>query len=215
MVDTKRINRIVTAAASVLALLLSTPSTTTTVFAHGGEDHGGEKAPAVSTTGSMVVRTGRAGDLEVTMKHAPIEPDKETAARVFVTRFDTNEPVANAKITLLFTGSGAPVEVKAGAAGNTAGMYEAKVPPFPQGDYKFVARVEGEGEPQTVEYGTVKVAPAPPAEAESSSTWAHAALIALGSLVGLGVIGFVFYRAAKIARHNQAERRNERETATA
>jgi len=213
MIDTKRINRIVSAAA-VFALLLSAPGTTT-VFAHGGEDHGEEKAPAVSTTGNMIVRAGRAGDLEVTVKHAPIEPDKDTAARVFVTRFDTNEPVANVKVTLLFTGSGASIEVKAGAAGNTAGMYEAKVPPFPQGDYKFAARVEGGVEPQTVEYGTVKVAPVPPAEAASSSTWARTALIALGSLVGLGVIGFVFYRAAKIARHNQAERRNERETATA
>ncbi len=47
------------------------------VFAHGGEDHG-EKKPATVTPGAnMIVHVARAGDFEVVMKHAPVEPDKE------------------------------------------------------------------------------------------------------------------------------------------
>ncbi|MBA3320576.1 MAG: FixH family protein, partial [Pyrinomonadaceae bacterium] len=157
-----------------------------------------------------ITRVARAGDFEVTIKHPPIEPDKEIAARVFVTRFETNEPVEKAKITLLFTSGGAPVEATAEAA-NTPGMYEVKLPPMPQGDYKLAARVEGGGGTQTVEYGAIKVAPAPPAQAENSSSWARTALIALASLVGLGIAGFLLYRVAQYARRN----RSEGETATA
>lgn len=205
-------------ALAAFALLLLLSATGATVFAHGGEDHGEEKASVVSTNGNMIVRTARAGELEVTVKHAPIEPDRETAtARVFVTRFDTNEPVGNAKVTLLFTGgSGALVELTAAAAGSAAGMYEAKLPPFPRGEYKFSARVEGGGEePHTAEYGALKVVPVPPAAAESGSSWARTALIVFGSLIGLCIVGIVLYRATRIARHNQTEKRNERETATA
>ena len=178
-------------------------------FGHGGEDHGDAKAPAVSTSANMVARTVRAGDYEVTLKHPPIEPDKETTARVFVTRFDSNEPVENATITLLFSGGEVPIEATA-TAGNTAGMYEVKLPPMREGEYKLAARIGVNGTTETVEYGALQVAPAPATAAESESSWARMALIALASLVGLGFIAFVLYRASQYTRRDRT-----RETATA
>ncbi|MCP9496413.1 MAG: hypothetical protein MSG64_18375 [Pyrinomonadaceae bacterium MAG19_C2-C3] len=185
-----------------------------TVSAHEGEDHGGEGGvAAVSTSTDMQVRTARAGDLEVTLKHALIEPDKGGTARAFVTRFDSNEPVASAAITLLFTGGGTPVEATA-VAGNTAGMYEAKLPPLVRGDYRLTARVEVAGATRTVEYGVIKVA-ASPATIESSSSWTRAVLIAVGLLVGLSIAGAVLFRAAQAFRQHQARKRNDGQAATA
>lgn len=207
----KRIKKTVSVTALALFVVLSVPSVA--VFAHGDEDHGEASAPAVSTSASMVVRTARVGDMEVTVKHLPIEPDKGTMARVFVTSFDSNEPVAKATITLLFGGNAA-VEAVAEAS-STAGMYEAKLPPLPQGEYTLVARVESEGTTQTVEYGSVKVAPAPSAAVENRSSWARTALIALGTLIVLCIAGILLYRAAQLARRSQEKRRTERQTATA
>ncbi len=208
MNNVKRIKRSVLATVLAIFAMWLVPSAA--VFAHGGEDHGSEKAPVVSTSANMMVRTARVGDLEVTVKHPPIEPDKETTARVFVTRFASNEPIEKASVTLLFNNGSAPVEAAA-AVGNTAGMYEAKVPPMLQGQYNLAARVEAGGVTETVEYGMLQVALTPVSAAESQSSWARTALIVLGSLVGLGIAGVVIYRTAQLARRNRAER----ETATA
>ncbi|MGI8467163.1 MAG: hypothetical protein ACR2N3_01800, partial [Pyrinomonadaceae bacterium] len=67
------------------------------VFAHGGVDDEKPAATPVSNQKGMVVRTARAGDFEVLLKHSLLEPDTETAAKLFITRFATNEPFADAK----------------------------------------------------------------------------------------------------------------------
>ncbi len=174
-------------------------------FAHGGEDHGDAKAPAISTSASMSTRTMRAGDYEVTLKHPVIEPDQETTARVFVTRFNSNEPVEKASIILLFSSGGAPVEASAAAA-STAGMYEAKLPPLREGEYQLAVRVAVNGTTETIKYGALRVAPSFSDEAETSSSWAQSALIMLGALTGLGIVGIIIYRARQSARHQQAEK---------
>ncbi len=194
--NTKR--KIVVAAVFAVALTFSNVP----VYAHGGEDHSKEKAPVVSTSANMVVRTARAGDLEVTLKHPPVEPDKELAARVFLTRFDTNEPVEGAKVFVVLAGGGMPVEAMA-EPGSTPGIYEVKLPPTPQGDYTLATRFEMGGATQTVEYGTLRVAPLPPAAAGSESSWARTALLALGALIGLGFLGLILYRATVLARRNR------------
>ena len=61
------------------------------IFAHGGEDHGDQK-PKTETTGQGTVsRVVRLGDLEVMLKHPVFAPDTATAARLFVTKFETNQ----------------------------------------------------------------------------------------------------------------------------
>ena len=173
------------------------------VNAHGGEDHSEKKAPTVSTGTNMIVRAEHVGDLEVTIKHPPLEPDKELAARVFVTRYGTNEPITGAKVVLVFTAAdGIPVEAAA-APSNTPGIHEVKFSPMPRGDYTLAARVEVGGATQAVEFGAIKVAPLPPPAAADESSWARTALLALGMLVGLGFLGLVLYRAAAPARRDR------------
>ena len=186
-------------AAFAVALTLSDVQ----VYAHGGEDHS-KKAPTVSTSANMVVRYAHVGDLEVTIKHPPVEPDKELAARVFVTRLETNEPVEGAKIFVAFTAAGTPVEATA-EPGNAPGIYEVKFPPMPRGDYTLAARVEVGGATQAVEIGTLQIAPLPPPATASESSWARTALLALGTLVGLGFLGLVLHRATVQVRRNRVK----------
>lgn len=203
------VNQVLNARRKVVAGLLAAFAVALTfsqvrVNAHDGEDHGEKNAPTVSTGTNMFVRAEHVGDLEVTIKHPPLEPDRELAARVFVTRFGTNEPVAGAKVFVAFTAAGGMPFEAAAVPGNTPGIYEVKFPPMPRGDYMFTARVEvGGATPQTVNFGALKVAPLPPPAIANESSWARTALLALGTLVGLGFLGVVLYRAATLARRDR------------
>lgn len=169
-----------------------------TVFAHGTEDHGDKKAPAVSAGTNMIVRVARVGDLEVVIKDPPIEPDKEIPARVFVTHFATNEPVVGAKIVVVF--QGITVAEVGAVPSTTPGMYDVKLPPLPQGQYKLVARVEHDGENKTTEFGSVGVVPLPVASNGIVAWWARTALLVIGGLTVLGVLGAFIYKLMPAAR---------------
>jgi len=149
----------------------------------------------------MIVRVARVGDLEVVIKDPPIEPDKETAARVFITRFETNEPVSGAKVVVVLQGN-APVEVSA-VPSSTAGMYEVQLPPLPQGQYKLLARIEHDGENKTAEYGSLAVAPLPVPLISAVATWARTALLVLGGLTVLGVLGAFIYMLLPAVRRSR------------
>lgn len=182
-----------TSKVNVVILIIALLGTNTMVFAHGGEDHGDKPAAVVATGPGMQTRTARAGDLEVMLKSLPITPDKELTARIFVTRYATNEPVQGAQITVAIGDGGTIPEIVA-TPGTTPGTYEVKLPPLPQGDYKFQARVTVKGDTQTAQYGVVKVTLPPPSTIESSTTWARRILIGLALLVGLGIAAVLGYR---------------------
>ena len=191
--------RVLTALSTLLAIAMGGVSAQ--VFAHGGEDHGDQKAPVVSKGTNMIVRVARVGDLEVVIKDPAIEPDKETAARIFITRFATNEPVSGAKVVVVLQGS-TPVEV--GAVGSTTpGMYEVKLPPLPQGQYKLLARIEQDGENKTAEYGSLAVVPLPVPLISAVATWARTALLVLGALTVLGVLGAFIYMLLPAVRRSR------------
>ena len=190
--------RAITFIAFVAALL---PLLNVRVRAHGDEDHGEKKAPAITTSANMLVRVARAGDYEVTLKHPPIAPDQETAARVFVTRFESNEFVGGAKLFFTLRGSGKSFEAAA-APGNTPGLYDLKLPPAPEGEYKLAARLEMCGTTQAIEYGALRVIVPPPA-ASSDSSRTLPLLITLGILFSLGLIGALIYRGARQARRDR------------
>ena len=174
-----------------------------TIFAHEGEDHGEKKSPTVSTSANMIVRAARVGDLAVTIKHPPVEPDKEVTARVPVTRFNTNEPVERAKIQTTFVSSeGSALFAASATPGNIPGLYEVKLPPLHEGKYKFAALVELDGTRGTIEYGLLEVTLPPRSVMREESSWARTALVALVLIAGLASVGVLIYRAAhSIRRH--------------
>ena len=160
-------------------------------YAHGGEDHGDEKkAEAVPAGAGMVARVVRVGDYEVTIKHPNVEPDKEVSARLFITRFDTNEPVGNAKVVVIVddAASGLPVEVEAKPT-STPGFYEAKLPPMMQGECKLSVRMDVGGNSLTADFGAMQVLMPEAAALTGVSLWARTALIGMALLVGLALVG--------------------------
>ncbi len=171
-------------------------------FGHGGEDHSAEQAPVVAASAGMVARTAQAGEWEVVIKHPTLEPDKELAARVFVTKHDTNEPIKGAHITVMIErADGAPTQVLA-IAGNTAGVYEVRLPPTPQGAYKLAVQVSANGANETAQFGAVQITRVPVAEAGSVNGWARTGLIILAALLGLGAAGVTVMR-LMLQRRNQ------------
>lgn len=199
--------KIVSAIVFVALTMLALPCMT---LAHEGEDHGDAQEPIVSADTGMIARTARAGDWEIVVKHPLLEPDHEIAARVFVTRFDSNEPITNAKVVVMITGEGgAPVEAQA-SAGSMPGVYEVKLSPLSRGQYGFAVQASANDVAETAQYGTIQVLPAPPSKAESSTGWARAGLFALAMLVILSVLGALGYRAVQ---GNRA--RSSKEAATA
>ena len=184
------------------------------VLAHGGEDHGDEKkVEAVPVGGNMVTRAVRVGDFEVTIKHPAVAPDQETSARIFVTRFATNEPVGNAKITVIVddAAGGTPVEVAA-TAGATPGIYDVKLPPMMKGECKLSARIDVEGTSVVANYGAMHVAPAPAQAITGIALWARTGLIGLGIITLLGIVGVAVYL---VAQHFRRTRMKEQATAAA
>jgi hypothetical protein len=171
------------------------------VQAHGGEDHGDEKPAVAQTNANVTVRVARAGDYEITLKHAALKPDKATAARVFVTRFASNEPGTDAQVILLITGA-TPLEVTASAT-ETPGVYEAKLPPLPAGDVTLSVKISVGGTPSTASFGRVTVAPPAVAMPENATLWARTVLLASGVLAVLGILSAALFLGRRLYYRRQ------------
>lgn len=162
------------------------------VAAHGGEDHSDQKVAVAPAGGGLVTRVVRVGEYEITLKHPNLAPDKAASTRLFVTRYETNEPVAKANVALLIQAEGAPSAAATESA--TTGLYELMLPPLRAGTVTLSARLTVNGTTQTAVFGPVTVA-APPATAPPDATsWARTALLVLVVLVGSGLLAGLVWR---------------------
>ncbi len=179
---------------SALVLVIVTLALPPISFAHGDEDHG-DKKKAVAAGAGMVARTARVGDYEVLVKHPALEPLHEHPARIFITRYATNEPVKGAAVNLVIAIKGeAPIKVAAKASANS-GEYEITLPPLDAGAYNFTAEVEVNGERGTANYGAVAIESPQPKEAGSGRSGSLNELLwPLGVLL-MAAIGVMSYRA--------------------
>jgi len=186
------------------------------VLAHGGEDHGDQQPATAQTSANMTVRVAGAGDYEITFKHPNLEPDKELTARIFVTRYENNEPVKGAKVLMLIaSGNSAATEISATET-DTPGFYEVKLPPMTQGDYKFSTSLNVSGSSLMAEFGAVEVKmPAVETTADGTSIWARAALIVFGILMLLVLLGALLFISLRYGRQQQRTTQVKEETATA
>ncbi len=186
------------------ALILSVFFAAPTLFAHGGEDHGDTKPAVVSNQKGMIARTARAGDFEILLKHSPLEPDTETAAKLFITRFATNEPFPDAKPTVEITAKDGKTfeasEVKADASGS----FSFKLPPLPEGTYTILAKLNAAGKADTATFQSVSVEHAEAKSLTGSGLWLRTVLMFLTAAVVLGLFGGLMFYAFRFARSEQA-----------
>jgi hypothetical protein len=165
------------------------------VQGHGGEDHV-ESVAQTSSAGETITHLARTGDFELFFKHMPVTPDRATAADIFLSRYETNEPVGGARIEITFAG---PSEAKVEAKPNDlAGRYGVELPPLARGEYRISARVEMDGRSSVVDLGTLDVAPVTmPEQMANERAALRATIILLISLmvILLVVILALFWRA--------------------
>lgn len=176
------------------------------IFAHGG---GEETAPPVKTGGTEEVRTVRINDFEVTLKNAAIEPDTAGSARIFLTRFATNEPVTNAKVWLTIERQNNQADDIEAAAADAPGTFSVTLPPIPQGTARFRVRVEAAGATANASLGDINIAhdeAAASSDGAAVSSWGGAALIAFVFALVLMLLGGLVYFVWRFAGEGEPAR---------
>ncbi len=178
----------------IIALLVSP----LVIFAHGGEDHGGEKpVTTATTTAGKVSRTARLGDFEIMLKHSPLEPDAAATGRLFITRFATNEPVGDANPAIeIESATGLVTEIPVEKT-DAVGSYIARIPALPEGTYTVRIRATAGGKTNTATFSGVEISHQE-AAAETDSSWTQTALMAALFLIALALFGGLAYFARRV-----------------
>lgn len=162
------------------------------VFAHGGEDHGDSK-PQTNVKQNIETRIAVAEDLEVLLKTPILEPDKEIGGKLFLTSHETNEPISNAKITLLVEGEdGKKTEIIVNPTDNQ-GVYLLTILPIAQSVVKLSAKINHSGKEKLVSFGTAEIKPAPIESSAENTSWARSVLLGLAVIGLLTLPGFVAF----------------------
>ena len=191
----------------MLALIfVSLTVSDTPVFAHGGEDHGDQKPATTTTQNGTVSRTVRVGDFEMLLKHSVLAPDSAASARLFLTQFQTNEPIGSADISAeIESGNGTvtPVTVNKTEA---SGSYLIGLPALPEGGYTFRATVAVNGKTHTATLSGIDVGASEPVHFSSGgSSWAETALTAFLFLFGSLLFGGLIYLAVRVVKNKPTQ----------
>ncbi len=162
------------------------------IFAHGDEDHG-EAKPQTSVKQNIETRTATTDDFEILLKTPILEPDKEIGGKLFLTSHETNEPISNAKITLLIEGEdGKKTEIVVNPTDNP-GVYRLTIPPIPNSTVKLSAKINHSGKDEIVSFGTAEIKFAPIEYSGENTSWARIALLGLGAIGLLTLLGFAAF----------------------
>ena len=162
------------------------------IFAHGDEDHGDQKPKVATNEKGTITRTARLGEYELTLKHQFLVPNMATSAKLFVTKFQTNEPIEKGNAVIEIESASGSVTEAAIEKTETAGSYNVKIPALQQGTYTIRIKLTYGGETDTATFSSVEVTPALNA-AESTLSWARTTLIAFVFLLVVALLGGLIY----------------------
>lgn len=183
---------------ALLAMLLTLGAN---VFAHNGEDHGDEKPKAATVVKGAVTRSARLGEYELTLKHPALEPDTATAARLFITKYQTNEAVG-----IDSAAPGVELEAPGGAItkatvekNDAPGSYTVKIPALAEGSYTVRVGLKTDKGNDTATFSGVNVARPAAEDGASASSWLGTILFYLAVALILGLFGVLFYFAWRMA----------------
>ncbi|CAN5499344.1 hypothetical protein BH10ACI1_BH10ACI1_34660 [soil metagenome] len=164
------------------------------IFAHGGEDHGDATPKTETTDKGTVSHSSRLGDLEVMLKHPIFEPDIATNARLFITKFETNEGFAKVTPAIEIESENGSVTQATVENTDTAGIFNVKFPALPNGTYTIRTKLSHGGETDTASFSGVGVKPTPLISTDSGEmSWARTILISFIFLVVLALFGGLIY----------------------
>ena len=174
------------------------------ISAHGGEDHGEAKPKTETTDKGTVSHSSRLGDLEVMLKHPLFMPDAATSARLFVTKFATNEGFAEVLPTIEMEAANGTITQPTIGKTDTAGIFNVNFPALPNGTYLIRAKLTHNGETDTATFSGVEVKQKEISANENSGmSWARTSLIGFIFLVILALFGGLFYFVLHFAESKQ------------
>lgn len=177
----------------VLAILLILSGNSFEISAHGGEDHGETKAKTETTDKGTVARSARLGELEVMFKHPLLLPDQPTAGRLFLTKFQTNEPFTEVSAEMEIESANnfiTPVTVEKTA---TSGVFTVKIPALSAGNYTVRTKLTHNGETDTATFSDVEIKNQPLPTDEGGMSWSRTLLISFVFSIVLALFGVLFY----------------------
>lgn len=164
------------------------------VFAHGGEDHGDAKPKTQTTDKGTVLHSSRLGDLEVMLKHPLFKPDTAMAARLFVTKFETNEAFKDVAPAVEIESANGSVTQGVIEKSETAGVFSVKFPALPEGNYTIRTKLTHDGETDTATFSGVEVKNQLLTEVENGGiSWLRTFSIGFVFLIVLGLFGALSY----------------------
>ncbi len=185
------------ATALLLSFALGLFGSAAQVLAHGGEDHGEAKPKTETTDKGTVLHTTRVGDLEVMLKHERLIPDAGNEARLFVTRFETNEASSDVAPAIEIESANGAVTQATVEKTATSGSFTVKIPPLATGTYLIRAKLTHGGETDTATFSGVEIAHQQ-AATETGSFWTQTVLIAVLFLIALALFGGLAYFARRV-----------------
>lgn len=176
------------------------------IFAHGGEDHGDSKPKTAVSDKGTVSHTSRIGELELMIRHPAIEPDTATLARLFITKYSTNEAADKVTAVIEFESPSDAVTQIAVEKVDAAGSYNLKIPALSEGSYTMRAKISYGGETDTTTFSGVTVSH-PAEEAATGMTWIRSILMVLVTVVVLALFAGLAYFVWRFA--DEGEIRND------
>lgn len=171
-------------------------------FAHGGEDHGDEKPKVATNAKGTLTRSARLGEFEITFKTPVLEPDAGSAAKLFITKFETNEAVGDAVPTMEIESATGTITQVAVEKTDVAGSYNLKMPALAEGKYTIRTNLKSAKGSDTATFSNVEVAHNEAANAENTggaSSWLGTILLFIVSAIVLALFGGLFYFAWRMA----------------
>lgn len=176
------------------------------IFAHGGEDHGDSQPKTAVSDKGTVSHTSRLGELELMIKHKAIEPDTASLARLFITKYSTNEAAENITPVIEFESPNGAITQVGVEKADVAGSYNLKIPALPEGSYTMRAKITYGGETDTATFSGVSVSH-PAAEAAPGMTWLRSVLMVFVGIVVLALFAGLGYFVWRFA--DEGENRSE------
>lgn len=187
-------------ASAVLCLLLVLfviAGQATQVFAHGDETHENEQSKTTSTKNGIIVRTTKLNDFEITLKTPLLQPDVATTARLFITRYNTNEPTdreATISTVEIESSKGSVVQATVEET-DIAGVYNLKIPALTDGNYTFRISLKTNKGSDTATFSGFEVAHATTISENggASASWSDATLLFVMSAIVFGLFCGLLY----------------------
>ena len=135
------------------------------------------------------------------LKHERLTPDAGNTARLFLTKYETNEAFADAAPIIEIEAVNGVVTTATIEKLDAAGSFSMKLPALPEGAYLIRANIRHGGETDAATFSGVEIAHQVTAADAGSGSRTPTALIILLFSVALGLFGGLAYFAARVFKN--------------